>query len=150
MYQYILVACLTCRCASQGASVGTSEETTRTYPGRRTTPTGRPHGRRRKHQEDIKMRKTAALAWLAAVGICTPLATVPVLAKDYPARPVTMIVPNGAGGSNDIVARIVAEKMGTLLGQSVVVENRPGAGGNIGTTSVARAQPDGHTLLMTV
>jgi len=67
----------------------------------------------------------------------------------YPERPVTVIVPQGAGGANDVIARIVTQKMSQLLGQSVVVDNRPGAGGTIGTALAAKAAPDGYTLLLT-
>jgi tripartite-type tricarboxylate transporter receptor subunit TctC len=66
----------------------------------------------------------------------------------FPTRPINLIVPFAAGGSTDIVARLVGQKMGELLGQSVVVENRAGAGGNVGSTAVARATPDGYTILM--
>ncbi|HTQ75701.1 MAG TPA: tripartite tricarboxylate transporter substrate binding protein [Burkholderiales bacterium] len=67
-------------------------------------------------------------------------------AQDWPSRPVHMIVPFPAGSSPDLIARILAEKLGPALGQPVVVENRPGAGGNLGTALVARAAPDGYTL----
>ncbi len=64
-----------------------------------------------------------------------------------PTRPVRLIVTYPPGGVNDIVGRIVAEPLGRELGQPVVVENRAGAGGNIGTQAAAQAEPDGHTLL---
>ena len=67
-------------------------------------------------------------------------------AQDWPSRPVHMIVPFPAGSSPDLIARILAEKLAPALGQPVVVENRPGAGGNLGTALVARAAPDGYTL----
>ncbi len=67
----------------------------------------------------------------------------------YPAKPVTVVVPQAAGGANDAIARIVAQKLTELSGQSFVVENRPGAGGNIGTALVAKARPDGYTLMLT-
>ena len=68
----------------------------------------------------------------------------------WPARPIRMVVPFPAGSSPDLIARIVTEKLAAVLGQPVVVENRPGAGGNIGTGLVAKAAPDGYTLLFTI
>jgi tripartite-type tricarboxylate transporter receptor subunit TctC len=72
----------------------------------------------------------------------------PVLAQEYPAHPITLVVPYAAGGGNDVIARIVAERMSTSLGEPVVVENRGGAGGTIATRQVAKATPDGYTLLI--
>src|SRR5215467_1958955 len=69
-------------------------------------------------------------------------------ADDYPTHPVTLIVPYTPGGSTEILARIVAQNLERKLGQSVVVENKPGAGTVIGATMVAKAAPDGYTLLM--
>lgn len=71
-------------------------------------------------------------------------------AQTYPTRPITIIVPFPAGALTDAVARILQPKLAEALGQSVVIENRGGAGGVTGTVAVARAQPDGHTLLITV
>lgn len=71
-----------------------------------------------------------------------------VAAQSYPTRPVRIIVPTGAGGITDVLARLVAERLAARLGGQVIVENRPGAGGIIGTEAVARAEPDGHSLLM--
>ena len=68
----------------------------------------------------------------------------------YPSRAIVMVVPQAAGGTNDIVGRLVSQKLGEVLGSPVVVENRPGAGGNIGTQAVARGPKDGYTLLMTI
>ena len=73
-----------------------------------------------------------------------------VQAQPYPSKPISLIVPQAAGGTNDIVARLIAPPFGESIGASVVVENRPGAGGNIGTQSVARAAKDGYTLLLTI
>ncbi len=88
------------------------------------------------------MRKLAASAGLLAL-----VASV-VAAQNFPDKPVTMIAPFPAGGSVDLVARAVALQMSELWKQPVVVANRPGAGGNIGAEAVARAIPDGYTLLM--
>src|SRR5262249_29869682 len=72
----------------------------------------------------------------------------PPLAADYPNRPVTLVVAFTPGGPSDVLARIVGKKMEQLLGAPFVIENRPGAGGNIAAEGVARAAPDGYTLLM--
>ncbi len=69
--------------------------------------------------------------------------------QDYPSKPVRLVVPYAAGGGGDIVARVVAEKLQARLGQNVIVENRVGAGGNVGSESVLRATPDGYTLMLT-
>ena len=87
---------------------------------------------------------TAALLSSALIALA---ATAPVHAESWPAKPVRMIVPVGAGSTTDIVHRIVAEQLSTQLGQPVIVENRTGAGGTIGTAQVAKADADGHTLL---
>ena len=73
---------------------------------------------------------------------------VTALAQEYPARPIRLIVPIGAGGGTDILARHVAQKLGERLRQAAIVENRPGAGSLIGTEYVAKAAPDGYTLLV--
>ncbi|TMG73013.1 MAG: tripartite tricarboxylate transporter substrate binding protein [Betaproteobacteria bacterium] len=70
-------------------------------------------------------------------------------AQDYPARPIRIIVPYPAGGSADLMPRIFAEKLGAKWGQPVLVENRPGAGGNVGAEAAYRAEPDGYTLFAT-
>lgn len=69
-------------------------------------------------------------------------------ADSYPTRPVRIVVPTGAGGVTDVVARVLAQKMGERLGQQVIVDNRPGAGGVLGTQIAATAAPDGYTLVL--
>jgi tripartite-type tricarboxylate transporter receptor subunit TctC len=75
-------------------------------------------------------------------------ASLPAFAQDYPTRPITLVVPYAAGGGNDAMARTVADRMGRTLGQQVIVENKPGAGGNIATRAAAKAAPDGYTLVI--
>lgn len=70
--------------------------------------------------------------------------------QPYPNKPISLVVPQTAGGTNDIVARLIAPAFGEAIGASVVVENKPGAGGNIGTQGVARSAKDGYTLLLTI
>jgi tripartite-type tricarboxylate transporter receptor subunit TctC len=91
------------------------------------------------------MSRIVTCVALAAAVACAILQS--ALALDYPTKPVRLIVGVAAGGSNDTVARMVAQALSKRLGQPVVVENRPGAGGNIGLETVANAPPDGHTLL---
>ncbi len=94
----------------------------------------------------MKHKNIVAIAALLGVW----LFSVGALAQPYPSKPIAMVVPQAAGGTNDIVARLIAPSLGEVLGTSIVVENRPGAGGNIGTQSVARAAKDGYTLLLTI
>jgi tripartite-type tricarboxylate transporter receptor subunit TctC len=80
--------------------------------------------------------------------LCGALASAPAVADDWPSRPIQIVVPFGAAGAADIIARLIGDKLAVALGQPVVIEDRPGAGGNIGAAAVARANPDGYTLLM--
>ena len=88
-------------------------------------------------------------AGAAAIALGLALAGGPVAAQEYPARPITIVVAFPAGGYADSFARIVGDRLAEKLHQSVVVENRGGGGGNIGAATVAHANPDGHTLLVT-
>lgn len=90
---------------------------------------------------------------LMALALSFPLslaATGLALAQDkYPSKPVTVIVPQAAGGANDAIARVIAQKLTEQFGQSFIVDNRTGAGGNVGTVAAARAKADGYTLMVT-
>jgi tripartite-type tricarboxylate transporter receptor subunit TctC len=87
------------------------------------------------------------VATLAVVPLAAALFAAPAAAQSYPSRPITVVVPFPAGGPSDVVARIIAEHMGKVLGQTMVIENVGGAGGTIGGARVASAAPDGYTLL---
>ncbi len=89
------------------------------------------------------LQRGALLAWFAG------LLVGPALAENWPVRSVTMIVPFPAGGSADILARAVAQELSDKLGKPFVIDNRAGAGGNIGAVAVAKAKPDGYTILFT-
>jgi tripartite-type tricarboxylate transporter receptor subunit TctC len=94
-------------------------------------------------------RATIAGLWACAFAvllICA--ASLPAAAQDYPTRPITLIVPYPAGGGVDVMGRLVGQRLSVALGQQVVIENRGGAGGMIGTRDAARATPDGYTLVM--
>jgi tripartite-type tricarboxylate transporter receptor subunit TctC len=93
-------------------------------------------------------RFSGARRALLAAALAAPLLA--AAQAPYPSRPITMIVPQAPGGTNDIVGRVVSQKLAEVLQGTVVVDNRPGAGGNIGTVLAAKAPKDGHTLLMTI
>jgi tripartite-type tricarboxylate transporter receptor subunit TctC len=88
------------------------------------------------------------IARFAVALIAAAVALGAAQAQDFPNRPITLVVPYAAGGGNDVMARIVGEKMSKTLGQQVVIDNRPGAGGALATRQVAKAAPDGYTLVI--
>ncbi|RYF27138.1 MAG: tripartite tricarboxylate transporter substrate binding protein [Comamonadaceae bacterium] len=90
------------------------------------------------------MKRLLSIA-LAASAV---LGSAPAIAETYPSKPVTLIAPFPPGGSTDVLARLLASRLGARLGQSVVIDNKPGANGSIGASAAARAKPDGYTLLL--
>ena len=93
----------------------------------------------------MKLRRRKFLH-LAAGTVTLPVISRVASAQAYPARPITMVIPAGAGNSLDAIGRVVAERMGRGLGQPIIIENVPGADGTIGVGRVARARPDGYTI----
>jgi tripartite-type tricarboxylate transporter receptor subunit TctC len=94
----------------------------------------------------MRIWKILAGAATAALALSGPLA--PAHAQTYPNRAITLVIPFAPGGSTSIVGRGIADKMSELLGEKVVVDNRPGAGGTVGTRAVAKSEPDGYTLVL--
>jgi tripartite-type tricarboxylate transporter receptor subunit TctC len=90
--------------------------------------------------------RRALLARLASLGALAALPVVGARAAAYPARPIKLIVPSAAGGSPDVICRVLADEFHGVVGQPLVIENKPGASGNTGLGEVARAEPDGYTL----
>jgi len=96
----------------------------------------------------MQRKVLAAAVWSIALAAALCQAAKAGAAETFPARPVRMIIPSGAGGITDILGRILAQKMSESMGQQVVIDNRPGASGIVGSAIVAKAPPDGYTLLM--
>jgi tripartite-type tricarboxylate transporter receptor subunit TctC len=100
-------------------------------------------------EEPNSMSPIARRVVLSLVAAASCAAISPALAQSWPSKPVTIVVPFPPGGGPDLLARMLAEKMAPRLGQSVIVENKPGAGALVGAAAVARAAADGHTVLLT-
>jgi len=95
----------------------------------------------------LERRRRLFLTSLSAILLACFTPGVAVAAADFPSRPIKIIVPFSPGGGTDVIFRIIGARLGEALGQSVVIENRPGAAGTIGANNVAKSDPDGHTLL---
>lgn len=95
-----------------------------------------------------KFGSIAAAGWAAIGLMASATAAQPDTAASYPSRPVRWVVPFTPGASNDIIARLIGQKLGEAWGQQIVIDNRPGAGGSLGADTVAKAVPDGYTLLL--
>lgn len=98
----------------------------------------------------ISAVKNLALPLAVAAGLCAAVPAAQANTGDWPNRPIRMVVPYPPGGGTDVIARIIQEDLSKQLGQTVVIENRGGAAGMIGTEAVARADPDGYTVLFTL
>src|SRR3954452_15381767 len=91
----------------------------------------------------MKFSRSWAIALLAAIALVSDAAS----AQSFPSRPITVIMPFAGGSASDVASRLLFNKMSALLGQPIVGENKPGAGGNLGTALAAKAAPDGYTLV---
>ena len=99
----------------------------------------------------ITRRRITAASRKLVIGLCASLlvaSALPALAQDYPNKPIRVIVPYSPGGGTDVLSRALGEKLSAALGQTVVIDNRPGANGAIGSQAVAKSAPDGYTLLV--
>jgi tripartite-type tricarboxylate transporter receptor subunit TctC len=96
---------------------------------------------------EILMLSYRKLLVAAGLGVCTVVLAGAAAAQNYPDRPITVIIPFAGGSASDVVSRVMLAKMSKSMGQSIIIENRPGAGGNTGTAAGAKAAPDGYTLV---
>jgi tripartite-type tricarboxylate transporter receptor subunit TctC len=95
-----------------------------------------------------RIREETMRPLLSVIAVATAAFATPAMAQGYPSKPITLIVPYAAGGPSDSIARMVGKTMSETLGQQIIIENVAGAGGTAGASRVAKAQPDGHTLLI--
>jgi len=100
-----------------------------------------------KNPEEKPMKKVFALA-VCAVSLLAVSGLQLVQAQAYPSRPIRLILPFPPGGGTDILGRVIAQKLGESIGQNVIAENRPGAGGNVGAEYTVRQAPDGYTIVL--
>jgi tripartite-type tricarboxylate transporter receptor subunit TctC len=103
------------------------------------------HGAR----HEVQGRGSKAILQPSSFILCCAIAAAPAMAQSFPAKPVRMVIPIGPGSSMDITGRVVAQRLSEAWGQTVIADNRPGAGGNIGADSVVKSPPDGYTFLFT-
>src|SRR3979411_2751553 len=106
----------------------------------------RPIKNNRRRRTDMRIWNVLLGAAAAAFMLSNPLD--PAQAQTYPNRAITLVIPFAPGGSTSIVGRGIADKMRELLGEKIVVDNRPGAGGTVGTKAVAKSEPDGYTIVL--
>lgn len=110
-----------------------------------------PRAKGSQGEENMAFRRTAMALFVFGLGVflgASATSIGPAFAADYPTRPVRFVVGYPAGGSTDIIARLIGQRLSERLGQQFVIENKPGAGNNIGTETVVKAEPDGYTLLL--
>src|SRR4051812_40218413 len=97
-------------------------------------------------EDSVKTLKTLAAGLCLGVALLSPAVA---QAQDFPNKPIRLIVPFPPGGPNDIIARVVSKRMGEILKQNIIIDNRGGQGGVLGTDVVAKAAPDGYTIALT-
>ncbi|MGH6768980.1 MAG: Bug family tripartite tricarboxylate transporter substrate binding protein, partial [Xanthobacteraceae bacterium] len=96
----------------------------------------------------LLMSRIVLTVLAASAALAAALPAAPATAQSYPSRPISLIVPFPPGGSTTVVARIIAERMSETMGQTIVIDNRGGAGGTVGTRAAAKSPPDGYTILL--